>query len=65
MDFVKIIDKILENINQLSKKEIGFLYFTKSMTLDKLPEYSKVAEESASKSVTNSLMSVKTESFQR
>ncbi len=51
MEAVKLIDHNLQNINVLNKTEISFLYFTKSMCLDKLPEYSKQAEESASKSV--------------
>ncbi len=51
MDAVKLIDQNLQNINTLNKNEISFLYFTKSMCLDKLSEYSKQAEESASKSV--------------
>lgn len=51
MEAVKMIDQNLQNINVLNKTEISFLYFTKSMCLDKLPEYSKQAEESASKSV--------------
>ncbi len=51
MDCVKLIDQNLANMNILNKHEISFLYFTKSMLLDKLPEYSKQAEESASKSV--------------
>jgi len=50
-DLIKIIDENLQNSNILTKNEIAFLYFTKSLCLDKLPEYSKVAEESASKSV--------------
>lgn len=49
----KLIDENLQTSNQLSKSEISFLYFTKSLCLDKLPEYSKQAEESASKSVLN------------
>ncbi len=51
MDAVKLMDQNLQNINALNKNEISFIYFTKSMCLDKLPEYSKQAEESASKSV--------------
>ena len=37
--------------NTLSKVETGFLYFAKSVLLDKLPDYSKQAEEAATKSV--------------
>ena len=48
---IKIIDDNLQNSNQLNKTEISFLYFTKSLCLDKLPNYSKQAEESAAKSV--------------
>ncbi len=51
MEAVKLMDLNLQNINGLNKTEISFLYFTKSMCLDKLPDYSKQAEESASKSV--------------
>ncbi len=50
-DLIKIIDDNLQNSNILTKNEIAFLYLTKSLCLDKLPEYSKIAEESASKSV--------------
>ena len=50
-EIIKIIDENLQNSNILSKNEISFLYFIKSLCLDKLPEYSKIAEESASKSV--------------
>lgn len=52
MEIIKIIDENLQNTNILNKTEISFLYFTKSMCLDKLPDYSKHAEESASKSVS-------------
>jgi hypothetical protein len=51
MEAIKIIDNSLQNSNILSKNELAFLYFTKSHSLDKLPEYSKQAEESASKLV--------------
>lgn len=51
MTLLKLIDSNLQNSNQLSKEEISFLYFIKSLSLDKLPEYSKQSEESASKSV--------------
>jgi hypothetical protein len=51
MELIKIIDEILQNSNILNKTELAFLYFTKSFCLDKLPDYSKQAEESASKSV--------------
>jgi hypothetical protein len=51
MDLIKLIDDNLQNTNMLNKIEISFLYFAKSMCLDKLPDYSKQAEESASKSV--------------
>ncbi len=51
MEAVKIIDTSLQNSNILNKNELAFLYFTKSHLLDKLPEYSKQAEESASKLV--------------
>lgn len=50
-EIIKIIDDNLQNSNILAKNEIAFLYLTKSLCLDKLPEYSKIAEESASKSV--------------
>ena len=50
-ELIKYIDENLQNSNILSKNEMSFLYFTKSLGLDKLPEYSKIAEESASKSV--------------
>ena len=51
MDLLKLIDSNLQNSNQLSKEEVSFLYLIKSFSLDKLPEYSKESEESASKSV--------------
>jgi hypothetical protein len=51
MEAIKIIDNSLQNSNILNKNELSFLYFTKSHCLDKLPEYSKQAEESASKLV--------------
>lgn len=52
MSLLKIIDANLQNSSHLSKDEISFLYFVKSLSLDKLPEYSKESEESASKSVS-------------
>ena len=51
IDLLKLVDENLNNINNLNKNEISFLYFIKSLCLDKLPEYSKIAEESANKSV--------------
>ena len=45
--------------NILNKTEISFLFFTKSLCLDKLPDYSKNAEESASKSVKNTKFKTK------
>jgi hypothetical protein len=54
MEIMKSIDENLQNSNILNKTEISFLFFTKSLCLDKLPDYSKQAEESASKSVKNS-----------
>lgn len=51
MSLLKLIDSNLQNSSQLTKEEISFLYFIKSLSLDKLPEYSKQSEESASKSV--------------
>ena len=48
---IKILDEYLSNINQLSKQELSFIYYSKSIILDKLPEYSKIAEESANKSL--------------
>lgn len=51
MEIIKLIDYNLQNSNILNKIEISFLYFTKSLCLDKLPDYSKSAEESASKSL--------------
>lgn len=51
MSLLKLLDLNLQNSSQLSKDEISFLYFVKSLSLDKLPEYSKESEESASKSV--------------
>ena len=51
MDLIKIIDEKLQNSNILSKNEIAYLYFLKSLSLDRLPDYSKQAEESASKSL--------------
>ena len=51
MSIINLIDSNLQNGSQLNKDEISFLYFVKSLSLDKLPEYSKESEESASKSV--------------
>lgn len=51
MQSIKIVDDYLQNMNQINKKEISFLFFAKSVLLDKLPEYSKVAEDSANKSL--------------
>ena len=51
MDLIKLIDENLQNSNILSKNEIAYLYFLKSLSLDRLPDYSKQAEESASKSL--------------
>jgi len=48
---IKILDEYLININNLKKQEISFIYFSKSYLLDRLPEYSKIAEESANKSL--------------
>ena len=56
MSLIKIIDANLQNGSQLSKEEISFLYFVKSLSLDKLPEYSKESEESASKSVSSAII---------
>ena len=52
MSLLQYVDSNLQNSNQLSKEEISYLYFIKSLSLDKLPEYSKESEESASKSVS-------------
>ena len=51
MELIKIIDENLQNSNILTKNEIAYLYFLKSLSLDRLPDYSKQAEESASKSL--------------
>jgi hypothetical protein len=51
MELIKIIDDVLLNQNHYTKIELAYLYFTKSICLDKLPDYSKAAEESASKLV--------------
>ena len=51
-NLIKIIDEHLQNSNQLTKEEISFLYFIKSLSLDKLPEYTKESEESVNKSVS-------------
>ena len=48
MELIKIIDENLQNSNILTKNEIAYLYFLKSLSLDRLPDYSKQAEESAS-----------------
>ena len=52
MTLIKLIDENLQNHNSLNKEEISFLYFIKSLSLDKLPEYSKESEESVNKSVS-------------
>ena len=59
MDLLKLIDSNLQNSNQLSKEEVSFLYLIKSFSLDKLPEYSKESEESASKSVKIKYITIK------
>lgn len=51
LDSIKILDEYLSNINILCKAEVSFIYFCKSFLLDRLPEYSKVAEDSATKSL--------------
>ncbi len=56
IEIIKIIDENLNNTNFLTKQEISFLYFIKSLCLDKLPEYSKIAEDSANKSVKNKVI---------
>ena len=56
MEIIRIIDENLQNTNSLTKTEISFLYFTKSLCLDKLPDYSKSSEESASKSVRKMIL---------
>jgi hypothetical protein len=56
IEVIKLIDENLNNPNVLTKQEISFLYFIKSLCLDKLPEYWKVAEDSANKSVKNYLI---------
>lgn len=48
---IKVLDEYLSNINQLCKAEVSFIYYAKSFLLDKLPEYSKIAEDSANKSL--------------
>jgi tetratricopeptide (TPR) repeat protein len=63
LELTKVIDEILQNQNILSKKELAFLYFTKSISLDKLPEYSKQAEDSASKSVNILITQLKLNPF--
>jgi hypothetical protein len=64
MDLTKLIDEVLQNQNILNKTELAFLYLTKSITLDKLPEYSKQAEESASKSVNRNFIPAKIKPIQ-
>ena len=49
---IKLIDAHLQSNKQLSKEEISFLYFIKSLSLDKLPKYSKESEDSVNKSVS-------------
>jgi hypothetical protein len=51
LNSIKILDEYLSNINILCKAEVSFIYFCKSFLLDRLPEYSKVAEDSATKSL--------------
>lgn len=48
---IKILDKYLSNINSLKKPDMCFIYYCKSFILDKLPEYTKEAEDSANKSL--------------
>lgn len=55
LSLLKLIDEHLQNSNQLLKEEISFLYFIKSLSLDKLPEYSKDSEDSVNKSVSNKI----------
>lgn len=50
-NIVKIIDEYLSNQNILSRQELAFLYFVKSLVLDKSPEFSKICEECANKSL--------------
>ena len=50
-ELLKLIDSTLQDGSVLSKYEISCLYCIKSFALDKLPEYSKQSEESASKSL--------------
>lgn len=52
LNLLKILDENLQQSNSLTKDEISFLYCIKSQSLDKLPEYSKQSEDSASKSVS-------------
>ena len=49
---IKLIDNHLQSNKQLSKDEISFLYFIKSLSLDKLPKYCKESEDSVNKSVS-------------
>lgn len=51
LNAIKILDKYLSNVNTLKKAEMCFIYYCKSFILDKLPEYTKEAEESANKSL--------------
>lgn len=51
MSGIKIIDDYLLNIHNLTKNEISFLYYSKTQLFDKLPEYNKIAEDSANKSL--------------
>jgi len=48
---VKHIDQYLSNQNALSRQELAYLYFIKSLVLDKAPEYTKTSEECANKSL--------------
>lgn len=51
MSGIKIIDDYLVNSHNLTKNEISFLYYSKTQLFDKLPEYNKIAEDSANKSL--------------
>ncbi|MCQ2817456.1 MAG: hypothetical protein MJ252_09345 [archaeon] len=51
MSILNLIDSNLQTGASLNNDELSFLYYIKSLSLDKLPEYSKESEESASKSV--------------
>lgn len=48
---IKIIDDSLLNMNNYTKLQVSFLFFVKSWLFDKLPEYSKAAEDSANKAL--------------